>query len=245
MHRVLDIDLDFFVDSVAHWVQRDGARLPEDEYSSWSPEETMDFLRGRCHLTGKLPGWVIEHHDEAFARWRDAVGDGMLVPPFHVTHIDAHADLGLGDAGYVHLITEVMHRPVEERSLPEVVEPALGFGNWLAFAVACQWVSDLDYVFCPGGGDDVLGLYMSDDPKGLQLRAATMEQLRQHWSSGGDEPLQGEADPVVPICKIRAEDFSADGSYDAIVLCRSPSCTPASADEIFDLIRREFIEEIS
>jgi hypothetical protein len=169
----------------------------------------------------------------------------MLVPPFHVTHIDAHADLGLGDAGYVHLITEVMHRPVEERSLPEVVEPALGFGNWLAFAVACQWVSDLDYVFCPGGGDDVLGLYMSDDPKGLQLRAATMEQLRQHWSSGGDEPLQGEPDPVVPICKIRAEDFSADGSYDAIVLCRSPSCTPASADEIFDLIRREFIEEIS
>src|ERR1019366_8668845 len=86
------------------WVERDGARLPEDEYSSWSPEETMDFLRGRCHLTGKLPGWVIEHHDEAFARWRDAVGDGMLVPPFHVTHIDAHADLGLGDAGYVHLI---------------------------------------------------------------------------------------------------------------------------------------------
>ena len=44
-------------------------------------------------MNGALPGWVIEHHDEAFARWRVAIGTGLLVPPFHVTHVDAHADL--------------------------------------------------------------------------------------------------------------------------------------------------------
>ena len=244
MHRVLDIDLDFFVQPVVFMVASDGPRLPEDEYSSWSVDEAEQFLRGPCGLTGKLPGWVIEHHDEAFARWRDAVGAGMLDPPFHVTHIDAHADLGNGDTGYKHLITEVMHRPVEERSAPEVVEPALSCGNWLSFAVACQWVSDLDYVFCPGGGSDILGFYMSDDSTGLQLRAATGEQLSRERHSYGEERLQGEPDPVVPLRQIRAEDFSADGSYDAIVLCRSPGFTPASADAIFNLIRQDFAEEI-
>jgi hypothetical protein len=76
----------------------------------------------------------------------------VRVPKFHVTHVDAHADLGLGDSGYVHLITEVMHRPVAERSLAEVVAPAINFSNWLAFAVACRWVADIDYVFGEGGG---------------------------------------------------------------------------------------------
>ena len=141
---VLDIDLDFFVQPTAHWVSGDGSRLAEDEYSVWTAEEALEFLRGRCGLSGKIPGWAIEHHDEAFARWRNAIGVELLVPRFHVTHVDAHADLGLGDAGYVHPITEVMHRPVAERSLAEVVAPAITFSNWFAFGIACRWAAAVD-----------------------------------------------------------------------------------------------------
>lgn len=239
--RVLDIDLDFFVRPAAHWVADDGQRLPEEGYEVWPSDEALAYLRNRCHVTDKLPGWAIEHHDEAFARWRDALASEQLTAPFHVTHLDAHADLGLGDNGYFHLINDVMYRPVAERSAPEVVGPGLTFGNWLAFAVACQWVSDLDYVFGPGGGSDMLSFHMSDDFAGLQLKAATREQVEHALHR--IERLQGEhLDPVVPLRQIRAEDFTSDAPYDAIVLCRSPGYTPASADVLYDLIRNEFVD---
>jgi hypothetical protein len=134
-----------------------------------------------------------------------------------------------------------MHLPVAQRSAPDAVDPALDFGNWLAFAVACQWISDLDYVFCPGGGSDMFPYYMTEDGTGVQIRAATVEQLRDAQRG---EPMQGVPDPVVPVRQIRAEEFRVDGAYDAIVLCRSPGYTPASADAIFDLIRHEFIDEL-
>ena len=115
-----------------------------------------------------------------------------------------------------------MHPPVEDRSKPEVVQPALNLGNWLAFAVACQWLSDLDYVFGEGGGSDTLHFYMTDDRGGLQLKATTKEQLDRVAESFGEEHLQGRPDPIVPLREIRAEKFIADKGYDAIVLCRSP-----------------------
>ena len=239
--RVLDIDLDFFVTPPAHWVADDGERLPEQDYEVCSADETMAYLRDRCRVSEKLSGWAIEHHDEAFACWRDALASGQLVAPFHVTHLDAHADLGLGDVGYFHLINDVMYRPVPERSAPEVVAPGLTFGNWLAFAVACRWVSDLDYVFGAGGGSDMVGFHMSDDFSGLQMKAATREQV-EYALHRPEERLQGEhRDPVVPLRQIRAEDFTAEAPYDAVVLCRSPGYTPASADALYDLIRNELI----
>jgi hypothetical protein len=38
-------------------------------------------------LTGRLPGLVVEHHGELFARWRDAIDAAILHAPFHVTHV--------------------------------------------------------------------------------------------------------------------------------------------------------------
>lgn len=64
--RVLDVDLDFFLDGVATMVSDDGPRLSDDDYRVCSIEEAPAFLRDQCLLSGRLPGWVIEHHDEAF-----------------------------------------------------------------------------------------------------------------------------------------------------------------------------------
>lgn len=240
--RVLDVDLDFFVDGVATMVSDDGPRLSDDDYRVCSIEEALAFLRDQCLVFEPLPGWVVEHHDEAFWRWRDAVRNGSLLTPFHITHIDAHADLGLGDAKFFHLINNVMYRPVEERGDPEVIGDGMTCGNWLTYAVACRWVSDIDYVFCPGGGSDLLGFHLSDDFNGIQLKAASEDELRHALNSV--TRLKGEhRDPVVPLRQVRRDEFQADAPYDAIVLSRSPGFTPAAADTVFDALRHIMVDE--
>jgi hypothetical protein len=97
-----------------------------------------------CGLTGRLPGFVVEHHGELFARWRDATDAGVLRAPFHVTHVDAHADLGLRDAGYMHLLSDLLFRTPEHRRDPG---EHLNDGNYLIFAAGCRWLAGLDYVY--------------------------------------------------------------------------------------------------
>ena len=145
--RVLDVDLDFFVHGAAHWRGREHGRLPGDEYPPWPVEEAVNFLVQRCRLRGSLPGFVVENDGDLFPLWRSAIKKKELEAPFHLTHVDAHADLGLGDSGYVHLMSDVLFRPVEERDDANAGVGGLGDGNWLAFALACRWISDLVYVF--------------------------------------------------------------------------------------------------
>ena len=119
MTRILDLDLDFFVHEVVYWPDSDD-RPDSDEHPVWAIDDVTAFLRGRCGLSGRLPGFVTENHGELFPRWRSAIRDGLLIAPFHVTHVDAHADLGLGDAGYVYLLTELL-QPV----LIELLQPVV------------------------------------------------------------------------------------------------------------------------
>ena len=78
MQRVLDLDLDFFVDGVAHWREPDRGRLDADEYPAWSLDGTLNFLQTRCGLTERLPGFVVGDHGELFYRWRDAIDARVL-----------------------------------------------------------------------------------------------------------------------------------------------------------------------
>ena len=116
-------------------------RLDSDEYPPWSRDEALAFLHDRCKLTDPLPGFVVENHGELFEQWAAAIDAGKLMPPLSVAHVDAHADLGLGDIGYVYLLTELLFLPVEERRSPRA--GAVTDGNWLAFAIASRWISDL------------------------------------------------------------------------------------------------------
>lgn len=156
MQRVLDVDLDFFVEGPAHWQVNDNRRLDPEGHPVWPIDDALAFLRDRCSLGPALPGAVVEHHGELFGCWRAAIEAGVLKPPFSVTHIDAHADLGLEDNGYVYLMTSLLHCDLKDRSNPKIGPGGLGDGNYLAFAIACRWISTIDYVFPPGGGDDVL-----------------------------------------------------------------------------------------
>src|SRR5689334_23347957 len=108
MQRVLDLDLDFFVQPVVFDVPPDGQRPSSTDHDvTLDPDTTLSsidvdrvdgleaamvYLRERTRLNQPVPGAAVRHHDEVFDWWRDLIDDGVLCPPFHVTHVDAHAD---------------------------------------------------------------------------------------------------------------------------------------------------------
>jgi hypothetical protein len=118
----------------------------------------MTFLTKRCQLDGPRPGFVVEQHSELFYLWGEATKAGQMASPFEVVHVDAHADLGLGDASYAYLMGELAFEPIEHRyeilkkRRPGSRKEMIDLGNhaltdgWLMFALACGRISDLTYV---------------------------------------------------------------------------------------------------
>jgi hypothetical protein len=246
--RVLDLDLDFFLDDAAMWRSRGDGRLDDADFRVWPLEDALAFLVDRCGLTGRRSGFVVEHHGELFACWRSALDAGLLRAPFHVTHVDAHADLGEGDLGHRHLLGDLLFREPAERLHPG---EHLQDSNYLAFAVGCRWLSDLDYVTnCHPIFDDdprdVPALLMENfDPRAghLELPAIAREQFDAY------EPFRlptvTRRDPRVPLRRVPWRDYQASAPFDLVCLARSPEYTPASADALFDEIHARFITPIS
>lgn len=251
--RILDIDLDFFVENPV--IMPGDGRPDVAEHSIWSASDARAFLRNRCGLEGPLPGFVTERHHEAFAQWRAAIQAGRLTASFHVTHLDAHADLGMGDSGHVHLM-ELLQLPPVARLHPRIAADGdwgdMQEGNYLLFAIACRWLSSLEYVHPHGRpGDvgrpgDLHYWYMANfDPTAgeIVLPHIPLEQIHDmgRWRDRLFEISEWE--PAVPFNAIHRDDFQATAPYDAVCLTRSPQYSPAEADELFDEIRREFIDE--
>ncbi len=233
--RILDIDLDFFLSRISYGGARDG-RLDSGNYLPWPAQNVRTFLETRCGLSkaNRLPGKVVLTHDQVFYDWRNRIESGQLLPPFEVVHVDAHADLGMGDGGYQYLMTELLGKPASMRSYPRSDEGSgIGEGNYLAFAIACRWISKLTYVHHPECGDDLLTCHMKnyDDNSGFV-------QLKYY----GDTPISEDRSPLalepeVPFEKISCELFQNSGPSDWVYLAQSPSYTPESADTLIPVIR--------
>jgi hypothetical protein len=174
--------------------------------------------------------------------------NGTLTPPFHVTHLDAHADLGLGDAGYRYLMSSLLFEPPERRTHPRTNDSGSGLtdGNFLLFAIACRWIGDLVYVFGDGGGGDELPYVMQGFARGadhVQLAAMEGEQV-DRLLRPSLKPTVAHLEPAVPYRSTPWRRFDADGAYDLVCLTRSPPYTPAAADQLFSAIRDTYIEPI-
>ena len=76
-----------------------------------------------------LPGFAVERHGEVFGKWRELIEAGRLQTPFHVTDVDAHGDLSMGEIGYKHILTELVRLPAEDR--PAAAAAASGTGRGL------------------------------------------------------------------------------------------------------------------
>jgi hypothetical protein len=246
--RVLDLDLDFFVHGAAHWRPDDGGRLDEEEFPPWDLDDALSFLADRCLAEGPLLGIVVENHGEVFGVWRSAIAEGRLSVPFEVTHVDAHADLGLGDYGYMHLMTELLYREPEYRVRPKEGEAGLGDGNFLAFAIACRWISELTYIYNDEGGRDLMTYHLEGfDPEASNIELKAMEQSEIENLLGllarKDRPIKVDRrEPRVPFRHGSWRDFHAERPFDLVCLARSPTYTPPGADAIFDAIRERFVD---
>jgi len=254
MRRVLDIDLDAFVYGSEDGRGRDDPRLDAEVHPPWDLPKVLSFLRCNCRLSGPLPGFAIEHHGDLFFRWRDAIDRGLLVPPFRVTHVDAHADLGTGDCGFDYLLTELLREPPHNRHSPRAGDDGLADGNYLAFAIANRWIGELTYVI--GGryedfmdypwepGDLLPHVFEDFDLSTRTIRLPTLAPPNLREDLGSTDRLRPLAlEPPVPFDWSLWHEYEATEPFDLICLARSPSYTPEAADAVYDEIRSRFIDE--
>jgi hypothetical protein len=266
MQTILDIDIDVFSWPTVYWPPST-ARPSSRNYVCSSAEDVRYFLEQQCGLSNvrKIPGPEFVDHGDAFYTWRRWIQEGSLVPPFSIVHVDAHADMGLGDAGWVYLLSDLLALPVQRRREPRRGLDALNAGNYLMFAVANRWVGRLTYVFpvqTPWAANWASGFseIVEDDQSGdgappdlmvmhfrngdwktglLELKHCTRETLNS-WM-GGQRDLQPviRFEPPVPFDYTPVRDFKFAG-FTHMVVARSPLFAPPAADKLLPTIRDYF-----
>ena len=75
--KILDLDMDYFMDSVAHTPDSVLERLSEADYGDcvWSERRVRSFLEENLGLSKerKLPGRIVCGHNEALIFWRELI----------------------------------------------------------------------------------------------------------------------------------------------------------------------------
>ena len=83
--RILDLDMDYLMDSVAHTPDSVLERLSEADYGDcvWSERRVRSFLEENLGLSKerKLPGRIVCGHNEALIFWRELIAHQVFLPP--------------------------------------------------------------------------------------------------------------------------------------------------------------------
>jgi hypothetical protein len=266
MHTVLDLDLDVFTSPILYWPQ-DGGRPSGPDKLTASPEDVRHFLEMQCGLgtQNRIRGREVINHDSAFDAWRDWIQEGTLRAPFSVVHVDAHADMGLGGAGHLYLLSELLACPAAQRGRPQRGLAAMNAGNYLMFAVANLWVSQITHVFpvtspwsenwnSPSSGripprdysghkpNDLFPIHFRNgnvDSGIIELRHCSRETLDNCAGRQLVEPVI-HLEPPVPFSLRPVPDFVGSG-FTHMVIAQSPKYTPESADKLLSVIRDYFV----
>lgn len=252
--RILDIDLDFFLNNRFIDVPK-SCRLDDTDFHPWRADRVRRFLVDQCGLCSQVPvrGAYFQKHDELFWKWKVMIEGGELTTPFEVVHVDAHADLGLGSLfgslSITYILHEHLHLPLAERTNPPIGDRHLSEGSFLLFAIACRWIKGLTYVYhpdCPDQGrNDVpraIKTDLDDESGFIQLRCLPSGQDSQSKGFEFCKPLYLE--PKVRFERVPGEKLRESEPFDFVFLTRSPQYTPQSADALIPIIR-EYIDETS
>jgi len=243
--RILDIDLDFFLKEMSSY-----GYVCE---ATWNEDAVIKFLENKCKLLkdNKIKGEIVNFHHGAFYYWRDLIYNGQIRTPFEVVHVDAHADLGLGDAGWVPLVGDILHYPIQDRVYK--CEEHLEEGNYLAFAIACQWIHKIEYVthpeWDPNNHDLPYQHFKDFDTNGNNLTV----QLKKYDRGILDDefgyleiikkkvlPLGYEPEVIFKI--IPCESYENSSAFSFINLSISPNYAPRTAKETIVPVIKEYID---
>ncbi len=249
MQRILDLDLDFFLDGVEYYDSP--VRLDPDYFHPWSSEEVERFLQVTCKLPGnaRIPGRVVTHHDEAFIFWRELIESGELDPPFEVVHVDAHADLSFLDYNAVkYFLCELLHLDESDRVVACESSGHINKGNYLLAAIACGWVEKLTFIPCEFSArplDVPPHICPNDDIHcgEIQLRkcdGAKATKLNSNYFRWQDCTIN--VLPSLPFEISEQSEWSNSASFDCIVLSKSPNFTPPTADKLIPVIANYLLE---
>lgn len=243
MQLVLDIDLDFFLDRILYATEEPVQRPRREDYRVDAEEVALAYLREKCGLceTTPVPGYACTRHKDAWFHWRRMLRQGVLKEPFEVVHVDAHADMGLGNNSCLYIAEELLAEPVKRRRPPiKGGEWAVGDCNFIAYALATRWIGKLTYVTHPKWEDDVQWLHMKDfsTTSGFvemkRFEPGFTEQL-DHFMDVKNLPF--EAEPPIPLSVVPREEFHIDRRPDFVFISQSPNYTPASADTLFEKMK--------
>ena len=253
--RVLDLDLDYFLDEPVHNVNYSSNERVTDEAcvkSVWSEARVRDFLENNLKLSKdrKVEGRVLKGHDEALYFWEELLKAKKLDAPFSIIHVDSHADLSYGDVAKSFVLNDLIFWKPEIRNTRHCagfeidgVYHNIGIGNYLLFAIAFGWVADLIYCANPNcdPGDIPREILSRGVPAYLSQPYDLYIKLQPSDDYSDNDCLR---EPVIPLRIIpQIEYVQNDESFDFINIAQSPNYTPENADYILDIVR-EYITEI-
>jgi hypothetical protein len=247
--KILDIDLDFFLDEIAHFRKRNNQRLNQKHYIPWNTGQVECFLEDKFGLRkdSPLPGVLFTHHDEVFHWCREFKRQGNA-ENFSIVHIDAHSDLATGiDGCYLYIMETMLRKPNLERP---IVEDAgdwqkLNPGNFLIYMAACDWIENLTFVkhhksnetynplFFQNNNVETNVLQLKSYNAGIVKNLAMGTRLFQQISNHNPVFLTNP----IPYREVKWCDYKENHKFDYIFLTQSPSFTPKTSDKLLETIK--------
>ena len=262
--KVLDLDMDYFMEHVACIPFSVSDRVDEDNDGDtvWSEGRVRNFLENNLGLSkkNKIPGRVVVGHNESLFFWEELLEQGKRTDPFEVVHVDSHADLGLGCSSSDFLQSAFLTLPVETRRRIRDDDEGVGIsiGDYLLWAVAYKMISKITYCANPNGDkNDYVWDTLKDFKEDMIWDKPISNYIQLKYNSQMEWPKYNDSkeykkkymlgaikDPEVELKIIPTiEDVKFQGDFDYAVIAQSPNYTPASADFILDIFR-EYIVEI-
>jgi len=263
--NILNLDLDFFLHETVYHTE-DSYNTRAEDLPPWDKLEVINFLENVLGLSKskKIPGFIVESHHEVFNIWKKLYLQNNLNIPFNVIHIDAHADLGLGDSSWTYLLKNLLKFPWNQRISPKFGgNDGVSCGNYLSFAIANRWIKRLFFIVNEQWYDDIPPQLLTTESfyywSNTTVRRGNHDleiQLRSITESGINKILYSQKkfhdvaldifEPKVPLAirtleSIQNDFMSTEWQY--IFLAKSPGYTPSTADYLIDEIS-EYIQQL-
>ncbi len=230
--KVLDLDLDFFLDDCCPLAKM-GERPNPDAASPWTEAAVVEYLERHLGLDAKrpIPGIITETHDGALAFWKARMDQGLLSRPFSVVHVDAHSDLGIGYPGPDIVLNGVLGiRPETRERFERYYEnKQLDEANYLLFALAFRWIDSLTLVRDPFSRLDLPAFCQrnGDGCRPIRLRSYVSDLFEAQYGREPEIPLRIFDDPFA---------YTADEPFCCMNLAHSPRYAPERADTLIAVI---------
>ncbi len=248
--RILDIDLDFFLNQ--RFTGIPGLlsdRMDPKYYIPWQKRRVRNFLTKRLGLNdkAKIKGAYFTEHDEVFhflANLQSSEGNLK----FSIDHVDAHSDLGMGmsEEHFTFIANKLLNHSISDRYNLVSGSGFLNSGNFMTFAIACQWIENLSLIYTElKMQNDIPPLILKDfdtSSRAIQLTPFSQSQISSAFQS--NKPLDKlksipaiTREPEVPLLALGYKNFNPSGKYDYVLLTQSPHYTPEASDDLIPFIK--------